>query len=395
MINGLEGVPGSGKSYESSVIHVLAALKRGRKVITNLPLNVDAYAAIDPSYRDLLELRTTTQPIRGTWDATRKNAYELFPDGSVKTAPDELHMFASVWDYYTDWKHPTEGFGPLFVVDECHVALSKENASKLKEVVQWFKLHRHFNADVLLMTQTFRDVVPSIAALIGMLIRVRKADIIGKEGYIRKVFGGYRGGLVSTEHRQYDPGLFQLYTSHTQGGAVAEFKATDVKSVMVGWRKKQRIVIIVALIAAGFALWLAMRDKPKPPKRPPVAAKAMEHPTPQPKPERLQQAQPDPAPGGPEASEVAQGKDPEPYGTSGLHMTGRMTMGTRTIYTFLVSHNGAPSHATTDSELVGAGYTWRALSDCAGILEWKGKRRAVTCSVPQQTMAVAGVKVGG
>lgn len=395
MINGLEGVPGSGKSYESSVIHVLAALKRGRKVITNLPLNVDAYAAIDPSYRDLLELRTITQPIRGTWDATRKNAFELFPDGKVKAAPDDLHMFASVWDYYTDWKHPTEGFGPLFVIDECHVALSKENAAKLKEVVQWFKLHRHFNVDVLLMTQTFRDVVPSIAALLGMLIRVRKADIIGKEGYIRKVFGGFRGGLVSTETRNYDPSLFQLYTSHTQGGAVQEFKATDVQSVMVGWRKKQRVVMGVALIAACFTLWLAFRDKPKPPKRPIPATSATQAPTPKVQPQTLPQSAADPAPSRSDDVPEAQGKDPEPYGTSGVHMTGRMSMGGRTIYTFLVSHNGAPSHATTDAELVGAGYIWRALSDCAGILEWKGKRRAVTCSVPQQTMAVAGVKVGG
>lgn len=393
MINGLEGVPGSGKSYESSVIHVLAALKRGRKVITNLPLNVDAYATIDPSYRDLVELRTVTQPIRGTWDATRKNAFELFPDGSVKAPPDDLHMFASVWDYYSDWKHPKEGFGPLFVIDECHVALAKENASKLKEVIQWYKLHRHFNTDVLLMTQGFGDVVPSIRTLLGMLIRVRKADVIGKEGYIRKVFGGYRGGLVSTEHRQYDPSLFQLYTSHTQGGAVQEFKATDVKSVMVRWRKMQRIMLGLVVLAAGLAIWLAVRDKPKPAKRPVAAAKAVPAPSPAAPPVQAPEAPAGPA-ADPQAAEAAPAKDPEPYGSNGLHMTGRLTMGSRTVYTFLVSHNGAPSHPTTDTELVAAGYQWRPLTECAGWLEWKGKKRSVTCSVPQQTMAVAGVKAG-
>ena len=69
MINGLEGIPGSGKSYEACVFQVLAALKEGRKVITNLPLVVDAYAAIDPSYRALIELRHGPAPVRGTWNA--------------------------------------------------------------------------------------------------------------------------------------------------------------------------------------------------------------------------------------------------------------------------------------------------------------------------------------
>ncbi len=46
MINGLEGIPGSGKSYEATVYHVLAALQTGRLVITNLPLNVEVFAAI-------------------------------------------------------------------------------------------------------------------------------------------------------------------------------------------------------------------------------------------------------------------------------------------------------------------------------------------------------------
>ena len=31
-------------------------VQAGRKVITNLPLNIDALVAIDPSYRDLVEV---------------------------------------------------------------------------------------------------------------------------------------------------------------------------------------------------------------------------------------------------------------------------------------------------------------------------------------------------
>ena len=70
MINGLEGIPGSGKSYEAAAYQVLAALEQGRKVITNLPLVIDAYAAINPAYAALIEVRRVPAPVRGTWDAS-------------------------------------------------------------------------------------------------------------------------------------------------------------------------------------------------------------------------------------------------------------------------------------------------------------------------------------
>ena len=69
MINGLEGIPGSGKSYEATVYHVLAALQTGRLVITNLPLNVEVFAAIDPSYRSLIQIRRRPAPVLGVWSS--------------------------------------------------------------------------------------------------------------------------------------------------------------------------------------------------------------------------------------------------------------------------------------------------------------------------------------
>ncbi|POB76042.1 zonular occludens toxin domain-containing protein, partial [Vibrio vulnificus] len=38
--------PGSGKSYESVVYHVIPALKDGRKVVTNLPLNLEHFKQV-------------------------------------------------------------------------------------------------------------------------------------------------------------------------------------------------------------------------------------------------------------------------------------------------------------------------------------------------------------
>lgn len=43
MIIGMEGLMGGGKSYELIRYHVLPALQKGRKVITNLPLVMEAW----------------------------------------------------------------------------------------------------------------------------------------------------------------------------------------------------------------------------------------------------------------------------------------------------------------------------------------------------------------
>ncbi|MGB6097665.1 MAG: zonular occludens toxin domain-containing protein [Comamonas thiooxydans] len=107
MINGLEGIPGSGKSYEAVAYHVLPALQAGRKVITNLPLNIDALAAIDPTYRDLVEVRTRPTPQLGDWNAANiaeQEAFQLWTDKEPIPQSENVFTFGTVWDYYSEWR---------------------------------------------------------------------------------------------------------------------------------------------------------------------------------------------------------------------------------------------------------------------------------------------------
>jgi len=107
-----------------------------------------------------------------------------------------------------------------------------------------------------LITQSFRDIDSSIASLLAVLVKVRKADVLGKpDHYIRKVHGGYRGGLISTEQRKYRPELFGLYRSHTQGQSSAEGSLTDVKPLVVKWKWLTRVVSAIAFVACVFAFW--------------------------------------------------------------------------------------------------------------------------------------------
>jgi zona occludens toxin len=400
MINGLEGIPGSGKSYEAAVYHVLPALQAGRLVITNLPLVVEMFAAINPDYRKLLELRRRTQPIRGTWDANRVDdqgngsAFELFEDGRTEKPDVKVPLFGHVWDYWSEWKHPKTGQGPLFIIDECHVGMPKLGTDS--QVIEWYKLHRHFNADVLLGTQNFRDMNPSIAGLLAILIKVRKADILGRSGsYIRKVHAGYRGAVIATEEREYQSQYFSLYKSHTQGNSVVEAAAQDVAPFIVKFKRYTRLVLFLALVGMVYVGWRGYQAY-RAPKVQTVKTISMGPPPGYVPPRALPIAKP--APVATAAAALAQPEAfddiAEPYQGKGLHLNGFLTMKgydgvMRTVYLISVSQNGIVVSRVTDAELARAGYRYKPLSDCAGVVQWRNKNRSITCDTPQTGIATS------
>ena len=392
MINGIEGIPGSGKSYEAVVYHVLPALESGRLVVTNLPLVVDLFAAIDPAYRQLIELRFDPAPIRGTFDASRLtvdksgrvegNAFEIWPDGRSVAAPDRVVAFGHVWDYYHEWKGK-KGQGPLFIIDECHDPLPVVGTDP--DVVKWFKQHRHFNADVLLLTQSFRDIDQPIARLLAMLIKTRKADILGRaKNYIRKVNSGYRGATISTLERPYKPQYFGLYRSHTQGNSVAESAAQDVTPMLVWFMRSKWAVLAIAGAGMVYAFWPAK----KPVRAPAPVASASSDAGKSPSPSSH-------APARPVSSAVAQApsdqpaqaddkepEDPEPLKEKRLHLTGKLSMAGRTVYTFAVTTNGQRTGQLDSNDLAAMGYRWTAYTPCSGVARWKKSVYAVNCDAP-------------
>lgn len=417
MINGLEGIPRSGKSYEATVYHVLASLMAGRKVITNLPLVVEMFAAVDPAFRDLIELRRRVQPVRGVWSAEavdeegKGQAFQLFEDGHTEDpeSPAALFgekeserrpvsIFGHVWDFYTTWKHPKTGQGPIFIIDECHVAFPKVGTDKC--VVEYFKLHGHFNVDILLMTQNFRDINQPIAGLIAILIKVRKADVLGKkDSYIRKVHAGYRGGVVSTDERKYKPEYFAFYKSHTQGNSVAEAAALDMTPFLV---KFNRLKWVVLALGVALTVWAWWPESPKTASGKPepawVAAAKVGRDA------RYAAAARDAAESKPAApasgaasallsvsapdtlQPVGINEFPDPYATKGLHLTGQLTMRGQTVYVIAVSQNGAYVNSITSNDLQAIGYLFKSLTDCAAAVQWREKVRAVTCDSPSITV---------
>lgn len=387
MINGLEGIPGSGKSYEAVVYHILESVKKGRKVITNLPLNVQAFGLLDPAFLDLIDVRRLASKPLGTWDAARVddkgNGSAFLVGDALASSTVDNGIFGGVWDFYSEWKHPDTGNGPLFVIDECHVALPVIGTDP--QVVEWFKLHRHYNCDVLLVTQNFRDMNQPIARLIAMLIKVRSADILGTPGeYIRKVHAGYRGAPISTETRKYKPEFFGLYKSHSQGNSVSEASASDVKPFAVKFRRFTRVFVAITIAYCFYAGW---KWYSKPIIQAPVASVS-----PGATAVPVVPGQPTPVvPGAvaPAAVTESQAMVPladdarlDPYASKAIHITGFIKLGKRSVYTFVIASGSTRFHQVTSDDLAKIGYVWQPLTDCAGTLRWLKSAKSVTCDAP-------------
>lgn len=220
------GTPGSGKSYEATSHHVLEALKAGRKVRTNLPLNIEAFRELDPSYPALIEKLepTAEKPIR----------------------------FRDLEDWTDDWRDPVTQYGPLYVVDECQQCLPRRGTNE--DVQNWFALHRHYGADVLLMTQSHGKVCKNVVDLVQTCYRLRKAVALGApKTYVKVVLDGVGGSEISRSIRTYRKQFFRLYQSHTKSAAAVQ--EADVTKAGKWWMKWPFVLAMLAAPIGAYSIW--------------------------------------------------------------------------------------------------------------------------------------------
>lgn len=378
MINLLIGPPGGGKSYEAVVFHVLPTIELGRKIITNLPLNIDEIAKIEPRARTLIEIRTKSKA-----------------DGC-------LWAFGSVEDYGDDWRDPHSNIGPLYVIDECHKPLPRrgmmDRDPRGRLVDEWYAEHRHEGADVLLMTQSYGKVSKAIVDQVQICYRVKKKTAFGdSSGYIRKVQDGVRGDVLSTAERVYEPKWFRLYKSHTRTqAAVIEADAKDVSPAFLKWRKAGRVVLglgIVWMLAVGLSAFSG-DDEPGSQPSKPAAARTQEHgdrpasvatspPTPLAAASPALPAASEPSPE-PDASKPTISPPGTPFAGLGLHIAGSISKAGQRLYLFVLSQNGQPIHELRSSDITDAGYQLEGISDCVARLTYDGaKSWFVRCDSPK------------
>lgn len=222
-LNIIVGRPGSGKSYEAVAFHVIPAIKEGRRVVTNLPLNLDHFVNVFGS--EVLEL------IEIVKDGFSKES------GVIKAFSDPEHFTRE------EWKNEA-GQGPLFLIDECHfqyprAARDKKSSSDLVVCLEYFSMHRHYGHDILFMTQSLGKLHRDLRDMIQVQYLVSKHTAAGSDKtYTRKVLdgAGSRPTCLSEGVRRYDKTFFPFYKSHTQSEtSVDEAKASDIIPLWKRW----------------------------------------------------------------------------------------------------------------------------------------------------------------
>lgn len=363
-VNILLGVPGSGKSYEAVAFHIIPAIEDGRKVVTNLPLNVQHFKDVyGQDKADLIRLITPT-------------AQNSIP-------------FKSLEDYQDDWKNE-KGQACLFVIDECHRPLPLGSTDK--KIEDWFAEHRHKGHDVLLITQSYGKISKPIRDIIHIVYRVRKNVALGSSSsYVRKVQDGLRGEVVNTAIRKYDPKYFPFYKSHTQSNkSIEEAFAKDIVPIWRNW------TFIGAAILLPIGLYFLL-SRPMPFNQ---TAKPLIKPIEQQLPKtssvdssssqqqainsnNLQQMESKTK----EQDKVAAN---HPFYKLQMHIggfleTNKITDNIKTlfIYNVLLSQNGQVMATITDRDLTRAGYTIESFGACLMKITYQNFFDYITCDSPR------------
>jgi zona occludens toxin len=235
-INGIQGKPGGGKSYEAVVNHIIPTVTNDkRKVVTNLPLQVEHFCNVYGEYcRDLIDV------IDG----------DFHNYGGQRPFSKKEHFLQ-----YEDWENE-KGQKVLFVIDECHLSMGKGSCDK--ELLEFFSMHRHYGFDILLITQNFRKVHQDIRDMVTIGYRAIKKSMMGQDDkYILKVHDGAsqsNQSVVNTFERVYEKRYFPFYQSHTKSDkSVQEATTKDIRAWWKHWTilSSFPVIAIAVLIIVG------------------------------------------------------------------------------------------------------------------------------------------------
>lgn len=401
MINLLLGAPGGGKSYEAVVFHILPAIQNGRKVITNLPLDLDVWHNLYPESKELIEIRTTTVKPRPVIDHEKtENLFKRF--GWVTREQRYNPMaFANIEDYESNWHHPESGTGALFVIDECHFVLPRLGTPM--QIEEWFSIHRKQYVDVLLITQSYGKINQAVRDLVQAVYKVRKNTALGSaSSYTRKVQDGLRGEVVNSSIRTYKPEFFKYYKSHSKTGG-SELAASDIQPIWKHWSfmGAALMFIILAVMFASGAIHNPLKPTIKPIITKPVVktipsdvlASIKSQTTNNSSESSFKASQT--AVASTESSEPKESKKDadEPLAERGIHISGHMHNAHHEVWVFTVSQNGQKVFTLSLNDLQDAGYSFTPFGECIAMLKFHELKRFISCDAPSSSVTVGSSRI--
>ena len=215
MIELLEGVPGSGKSYYAVSERLLKWVRAGRRV----------YVYVDGFYLDRLAL------FEGRDQAELEQQVTLWLTGdAVKAGLLQVEP------------------GSAVLIDEVQTVFrSREKTDP--EVLRWLETHRHRGIDLVLMCQQYGQVTLGVNRLVEATIKFRRLDRFGlKNRYQASVRGNPEEvDVIRMFTGKYEPKLYAYYSSYSsnairetaRGGSIVKSPTVILGGlglvVAVGW----------------------------------------------------------------------------------------------------------------------------------------------------------------
>jgi zona occludens toxin len=239
------GRMGSGKTYEVVSVVILGALRKGRRVVTNI-------AGIDyEQIRALLAKEGVFGDAIGNIvsvshdDVCDINFWrtEQNPDSFVQSG--DLLVLDEVWRFW-------QGFGkdvPEFVMN-------------------FFRMHRHFvhaqtgqTCDVALITQDVLDIGRKVRVVVEETYNMVKLTNLGAKNHYRvDIYTGARKSSdspIRSIQRRYNPEYFVLYQSHSQkdddGVDAVESNIDERGNLLKG--AMIRVIVPAALLILGLSVY--------------------------------------------------------------------------------------------------------------------------------------------
>ena len=215
MIEMLEGVPGSGKSYYAVTEKLLKWVRGGRRV----------YVYVDGFYLDRLALFEGRDQAELEQQVTRWLTGEEVKAGLLNVEP-----------------------GSAVVIDEVQTVFrSREKTDP--EVLRWLETHRHRGIDLVLMCQQYGQVTLGVNRLVEATIKFRRLDRFGlKNRYQASVRGNPEEmDVIRMFTGKYEPKLYAYYSSYSssavretaRGGSILKSPTVILGGlglvVAVGW----------------------------------------------------------------------------------------------------------------------------------------------------------------
>jgi len=244
-----EGLPRSGKSYDTVLNHIVRALKSGRKVYARLN------GMENDKCRDAL----------AKWIG-KPRAYidsHLF---HVDTA-DVATLFRAIQDDGLKWRIDDRFRNALCVIDEIHeFFVGGTREPMLPENEQFFALHGHYGIDIVVMSQHYKRTHTAVRYRVERKNVYQKLSALGKKGeklyqqtYYQAVAPD-KYEKVGAQTHSYDEKVFDLYHGIVPAvGENGEQVSQEVYSAgrMTVWRSmalRAAIILPLGLFAVIYLL---------------------------------------------------------------------------------------------------------------------------------------------